>query len=72
MVGRWFKSSKSDAQLIKKLNKSGVLNGVGFRTPSQKQNSIDVFEIAGFYQKSLEIALLFHLLWLRRLDLTLI
>ena len=48
MVGRWFKSSKSDAQLIKELNKSGILNGVGFRTPSQKQNSIDVFEIAGF------------------------
>ena len=48
MVGRWFKSSKSDAQLIKELNKSGVLNGVGFRIPTQKQNSIDVFEIAGF------------------------
>jgi len=48
MVGRWFKSSKSDAELIKELNKSGVLNGVGFRIPTQKQNSIDVFEIAGF------------------------
>jgi len=48
MVARWFKSSKSDAQLIKELNKSGILNGVGFRIPTQKQNSIDVFEIAGF------------------------
>jgi len=45
MVGRWFDSDKSDAELIKELNETGALNGVGFRIPTQKQNSIDVFKI---------------------------
>ena len=51
MVARWFKSDLSDDELIKELNGSGVLNGVGFRIPSQKQNSIDVFRIAKFLPK---------------------
>jgi hypothetical protein len=51
MVARWFKSDLSDEELIEKLNGSGVLNGVGFRIPSQKQNSIDVFRIAKFLPK---------------------
>jgi hypothetical protein len=48
MVGRWFKSDLSDEQLIKELKDSGVLDGVAFRIPTQKQNSIDVFRIARF------------------------
>jgi hypothetical protein len=51
MVARWFESDLSDEELIEKLNGSGVLNGVGFRIPSQKQNSIDVFRIAKFLPK---------------------
>jgi hypothetical protein len=52
MIGRWFKSDKSDEELIKELNESGVLNGIGFRIPTQKQNSIDVFKIAKFLPES--------------------
>ena len=50
-VGRWFKSNKSDADLIKELNESDVLNGIGFRIPTQNKNSIEVFRIAGFLPK---------------------
>ena len=50
-VGRWFKSNKSDAELIKELNESDVLNGIGFRIPTQNKNSIEVFKIAGFLPK---------------------
>src|SRR6478736_9088421 len=48
MVVRWFKSEKTDEDLIKELNESGVLGGIGFRIPTQKQNSIDVFRIKQF------------------------
>src|SRR6478736_2670771 len=48
MVGRWFKSEKTDEELIKELNEYGVLGGIGFRIPTQKQNSIDVFRIKQF------------------------
>jgi len=48
MVGRWFKSDLSDEELIKELKDSGILEGVAFRIPTQKQNSIDVFKIARF------------------------
>jgi hypothetical protein len=51
MVARWFKSDLSDEELIEKLNGSGVLDGVAFRIPTQKQNSIDVFRIAKFLPK---------------------
>jgi hypothetical protein len=59
MVARWFKSNKSDEQLLnewydtdadgnKTLTEEGrkVLSGIGFRIPTQKQNSIDSFIIA--------------------------
>jgi len=52
MVGRWFKSDKTDAELLKYLNdtKEGqkILRGVAYRIPTQKQNSIDVFKIKQF------------------------
>ena len=52
MVGRWFKSDKTDAELIQYFNNTPegqeVLKGIGFRIPTQKQNSIDVFRIAKF------------------------
>jgi hypothetical protein len=52
MVGRWFKSDKTDAELIKYFNETPegqkVLQGIAFRIPTQKQNSIDVFKIAKF------------------------
>lgn len=59
MVARWFKSNKSDEELLnewyttdangnKTLTAEGrkVLSGIGFRIPTQKQNSIDSFIIA--------------------------
>lgn len=52
MVGRWFKSDKTDAELLKYFNDTPegqkVLEGIGFRIPTQKQNSIDAFKIAKF------------------------
>jgi hypothetical protein len=52
MVGRWFESDMSDEELLGYLNetKEGqkILQGVGFRIPTQKQNSIDVFKIKKF------------------------
>jgi len=52
MAGRWFKSKMNDADLLKHLNttKEGqaLLKGVAFRTPTQKQNSIEIFEIKQF------------------------
>jgi hypothetical protein len=61
MVGRWFKSDKTDQELLdewyttddngnKVLTKEGakVLSGIGFRIPTQKQNSIDSFVIKQF------------------------
>lgn len=55
MLGRWFDSDMTDEELIDYLNntKEGqkILNGVGFRIPTQKQNSIDVFKIKKFLPK---------------------
>lgn len=55
MVGRWFKSDKTDAELIEYLNKTKegqqILSGIGFRIPTQKQNSIDAFVIKQFLPK---------------------
>ena len=55
MVGRWFESDLSDEDLLKKLNSTPegqrILEGVAFRIPTQKQNSIDVFRIAKFLPK---------------------
>ena len=51
MVGRWFKSNLSDEALLKYLNTDEgkkILSGIGFRIPTQKQNSIDSFVIKGF------------------------
>jgi hypothetical protein len=59
MVGRWFKSNMSDEELINYFNTTDpegkkefqAIMGVAFRIPTQKQNSIDVFEIAKFLPK---------------------
>ena len=63
MVGRWFKSDLTDDQLLDlwyKKDKDGnrtsdlteegrkILSGIGFRIPTQKQNSIDAFVIKRF------------------------
>lgn len=56
MIGRWFKSDMSDKDLLEYLNKTDegkkILRGVAFRIPTQKQNSIDVFEIKRFLPES--------------------
>lgn len=52
MVARWFKSDKSDEELLNFFNNTEegqrILSGVAYRIPTQKQNSIDVFRIARF------------------------
>ena len=52
MVGRWFKSSMSDADLLKYLNTTEegqkILSGLAFRIPTQKQNSMESFVIKQF------------------------
>lgn len=63
MVGRWFESDLSDEELLNrwyeknddstrsnKLTKEGreILSGIGFRIPTQKQNSIESFVIKQF------------------------
>lgn len=52
MISRWFKSDMSDKELLEYLNKTDegqkILSGIGFRIPTQKQNSIDVFKIKEF------------------------
>jgi hypothetical protein len=48
MVGRWFKSDKTDDELIQYFKTDEgkkILSGIGFRIPTQKQNSIDAFVI---------------------------
>jgi hypothetical protein len=48
MVGRWFKSDMTDAELMEYFNTDEgrkILSGIGFRIPTQKQNSIDAFVI---------------------------
>ena len=65
MVARWFDSDKTDKELLdewyktdektgeKVLTEEGkkVLTGLGFRIPTQKQNSIDAFVIKQFLPK---------------------
>ena len=56
MVGRWFPEldNLSDEELLKRLNSPEgrkILSGIGFRIPTQKQNSIDHFVIKGFLPK---------------------
>jgi hypothetical protein len=55
MCGRWFNSDLSDEALLHYLNDTEegkrILRGVAFRIPTQKQNSIDTFEIAKFLPK---------------------
>jgi hypothetical protein len=55
MISRWFKSPLSDKELLEYFNNTeegkkqlAALAGVAFRIPTQKQNSIEVFEIAKF------------------------
>jgi predicted nucleic acid-binding Zn-ribbon protein len=48
MVGRWFKSDLTDDQLMnyfKSDEGKKILSGIGFRIPTQKQNSIDAFVV---------------------------
>ena len=58
MIGRWFKSNKSDKELMDYFNNDpegkkefAAITGVAFRIPTQKQNSIDVFKIKQFLPK---------------------
>jgi len=55
MLGRWFDSPLSDEELINYLNNTEegqkVLSGVGYRIPTQKQNSVDVIVIKKFLPK---------------------
>jgi hypothetical protein len=55
MISRWFNSPLSDAELLDYFNNTeegkkqlSALAGVAFRIPTQKQNSIEVFEIKQF------------------------
>jgi predicted NAD-dependent protein-ADP-ribosyltransferase YbiA (DUF1768 family) len=55
MVGRWFKSDKTDEELMNYFNNTeegkaqlAAITGIAFRIPTQKQNSIDAFRIAKF------------------------
>ncbi len=52
MIAKWFSSSMPDDELIDYLNNTEegqkVLSGIGFRIPTQKQNSIEVFKIKKF------------------------
>lgn len=53
MIGRWFDSDMNDEELLKYLNENikEVLTGIGYRIPTQKQNSIDRFVIKQFLPK---------------------
>lgn len=55
MLGRWFDSPLSDEDLLKYLNETEegqkILSGVGYRIPTQKQNSVDVIVIKKFLPK---------------------
>jgi len=48
MVARWFKSDLTDEELLDQFKDSELLKGIGFRIPTQKQNSIDSFVIKRF------------------------
>jgi len=55
MLGRWFDSSKTDAELLDYFNNTEegqeILKGVAYRIPTQKQNSIDAIVIKQFLPK---------------------
>jgi len=58
MLGRWFDSPLSDDELLDYFNNTeegkkqlAILSGIGFRIPTQKQNSIDVIVIKKFLPK---------------------
>ena len=55
MIAPWFKTTMSDVELLEYLNTTDegqkILAGFAFRTPTQKQNSIDVFKIKQFLPK---------------------
>ena len=55
MLGRWFDSPLSDEELLDYLNNTEegqkILAGVGYRIPTQKQNSVDVIVIKKFLPK---------------------
>ena len=59
MAARWFDSKFTDEELMNYFNNTDegkaeakkLLKGVSFRTPTQKQNSIDVVKIAKFLPK---------------------
>jgi spore coat protein CotF len=55
MLGRWFDSPLSDEELLDYLNNTEegqkILSGVGYRIPTQKQNSVDVIVIKKFLPK---------------------
>jgi hypothetical protein len=55
MLARWFDSNKTDQELLDYLNNTEegqeILKGIGFRIPTQKQNSIDVIKVAKFLPK---------------------
>lgn len=55
MLARWFDSTKTDQQLLDYFNNTpegqDILKGIGFRIPTQRQNSIDVIKIAKFLPK---------------------
>jgi len=55
MIAKWFKSDMSDKELLNYFNNTdegrkefAAITGIAFRIPTQKQNSIDVFEIGKF------------------------
>jgi hypothetical protein len=55
MLARWFDIDMTDQQLLDYFNNTPegqeILKGIGFRIPTQKQNSIDVIKIAKFLPK---------------------
>jgi predicted NAD-dependent protein-ADP-ribosyltransferase YbiA (DUF1768 family) len=55
MLGRWFDSPLSDEELLDYLNNTEegqkILSGIGFRIPTQKQNSIDAIVVKKFLPK---------------------
>ena len=55
MIGRWFDTKMTDDELLEYLNTTDegkqILEGLGFRIPTQKQNSIDAFRVAKFLPK---------------------
>lgn len=53
MIPHWFKNqfkNLTDEQILDKINKSdkSILNGIGFRIPTQALSSIEVFKVKGF------------------------